>query len=102
MAPHGFDHVGAKGDVGDKLPIHDIEVEPIGCLDRFHLFLKTAEVGRQNRRRNLDFHVNTAFQRLLQSRAAAAGTAGTSPHRARPARRPPVRRNRARCGGDNR
>src|SRR5690606_14957361 len=102
MAPQGFDDAGAKGNIGDKMPIHNIEVEPIGRLDQFRAYLKKTEVSSKDPKRNLDFTVSTAFQRLLQPPATVAGTAGTAPHRVGPSPPPPERRSRVRCGGGNR
>jgi hypothetical protein len=42
-----FDQAGAEGDIGHKMPIHDVEMQPIraGGLHRAHLLGQPAEVG---------------------------------------------------------
>jgi hypothetical protein len=47
-----FDHDRTDGDIRHKVPIHDVDVEPVGsgCFDRLNLFFKPAEVRGKDRR----------------------------------------------------
>ena len=45
-------HAGADRDIRNEMPIHHVDVDPIGAgvIDRAYLFAELGEVGGQNRR----------------------------------------------------
>ena len=47
--PDGFDNIGAKADIGNEMPVHDIEMDQVGtsAVNGFHLFAQTGEVRSQ-------------------------------------------------------
>ena len=46
-------HGRPDGDIGDEVPVHHVDVEPVGGLRHLpHLLGQQAEVGRQHRRRD--------------------------------------------------
>ena len=49
---HRGDNDRADRDVGDKPPIHHVDMDPVGAgpVDRPHLVAEPAEIGRQDRR----------------------------------------------------
>ena len=52
----GADEVGAEGEVGDEVAVHDVEMEPVrpGGVDRAHLLAQPREVAGQDRGRDQD------------------------------------------------
>ena len=54
MRPQRRDHRRAEGDVGHEMPVHHVEVDPVGAgrRDRAHLLAEPREVRRQNRWRH--------------------------------------------------
>ncbi len=52
----GFAQGRAKGQVGHEMPVHDIDMHPIGPLglDRLNFTSEIGEIGGQDRRRDLD------------------------------------------------
>ena len=52
MRPQRLHDVGADGDIGHKVAVHDIDMDPVGPghIDRADLFTQFGEVGGQNRR----------------------------------------------------
>jgi len=54
MRPHRLDDVGAVGNVRYEMPVHHVEMNPVGagCIDRANLFAQFGEIRRQDRRRN--------------------------------------------------
>ncbi len=55
--------VGADGDVGHEMPVHDVDMDPVAArrIDGAHLLAEPREVGREDRRGNDDIagHFNT-------------------------------------------
>ena len=49
-----LDRARPDGDRGNEVPVHDVEVHPVGtCLfQRRHFLAQPAEIGREQRRRN--------------------------------------------------
>ncbi len=45
-------HRGADRDVGDEMPVHHVDMDPVGArrVDRAHLLAQPREVGGQDRR----------------------------------------------------
>ncbi len=56
MRAKGFDRGGAEGQVRHEMPVHHIDMDPIGALgfDRADLGAEIGEIGRENRGGNLD------------------------------------------------
>ena len=54
MRAHRLDDVGAVGNVGDEMPVHHIEVDPVGAgrIDGAYFLAQSGEIGSQNRRRD--------------------------------------------------
>src|SRR6516225_5380446 len=50
MRPQRLHHLGANGDVGHKMAVHDVDMDPVGAgrVDRAHLLAELGEVGRQD------------------------------------------------------
>ncbi len=48
MRPERLHHVRADGDIGHEMPVHDIDMDPVGAgrVDRAHLLAELGEVGR--------------------------------------------------------
>ncbi len=46
------DDVGADGDVRHEMPVHHVDMDPVGArlVDRAHLLAEPREIGRQDRR----------------------------------------------------
>jgi len=44
----GFDDYGAHSDVGDEVPVHDVDLDALGTcrLGLAYLFAKACEIGR--------------------------------------------------------
>ena len=77
--PHGPDDHRAQRDVGHETAIHDIDMNPIGArqIDRAHLFGQTAEIRRQDGRRDNDRPTaHRSPPRMKRSTAMAFGRAG--------------------------
>jgi len=51
---HRLDDVGAEGNVGNEMPVHHVEVNPVGAgrIDGADLFAQFGKIRRQNRRRD--------------------------------------------------
>ena len=51
---HRLDDVGAEGDVGHEMPVHHVEMDPVGAgrVHRAHLFAEPGEVRGQDRGRD--------------------------------------------------
>ena len=51
---HRLDDVGAVGDVGNEMPVHHVEMDPVGAgrIDGAHLFAQFGKIRRQDRRRD--------------------------------------------------
>ena len=51
---HRLDDIGAIGNVGDEMAVHDVEVDQIGAggIDGADLFAQFGEIGGQDRRRD--------------------------------------------------
>ena len=51
MRAQRLHHVGADGDVGHEMPVHDVDMDPIaaGGIDGAHLLAEPGEVGREDR-----------------------------------------------------
>ena len=51
---HRLDDVGAEGNVGDEMPVHHVEMDPVGAggIDGADLFAQSGEIRRQDRRRD--------------------------------------------------
>ena len=49
-----FDHAGPDRQVGHEMPVHHIDMDPVGPggIDRAHLFAQSGKIGGQDRRRN--------------------------------------------------
>ena len=47
-------HRGADGDVGHEVPVHHVDMDPVGAggLDCADFIAQLGEIGRQNRRRD--------------------------------------------------
>ena len=45
-------HCRAKGDVGHEMPVHHVDMNPVGTggIDRAHFLAQAGEVGRKDRR----------------------------------------------------
>ena len=53
VAPQRRHHGRPDGDIGDEVPVHHVDVEPVGGLRHLpHLLGQQAEVSRQHRRRD--------------------------------------------------
>ena len=54
VRPHRLDDIGAVGNVGDEMPVHHIEMDPVGAgrIDGADLFAQPGEIRRQDRRRD--------------------------------------------------
>ena len=54
--PEPADDHGPERDIGDEVPVHDVDVNPVGPgrNDLGHLVGQMAHVGRQDRRGELD------------------------------------------------
>ncbi len=50
VRPHRLDHVGAIGNVGHEMAVHDVEMNPVsaGLVDRADLFSQFGKIRRQN------------------------------------------------------
>jgi hypothetical protein len=50
----GLHHGGTDGDIGDEVPIHHVDVDPVGArgLDGADFVAQFGEIGRKNRRRD--------------------------------------------------
>ena len=48
--PDGFDNIGAITDVGDEMPVHDIQMDQVGtgAIHSFDFLAEAGEVGGQN------------------------------------------------------
>ncbi len=51
---HRLDDVGAVGNVGHEMPVHHVEMDPVGAglVHGADLFAQFGEIGRQDRRRD--------------------------------------------------
>jgi hypothetical protein len=51
---HSLDDRRAEGDVGHVVPVHHVEMNPVGAGfdNRLDLVAKSGEIGRQHRRRD--------------------------------------------------
>jgi hypothetical protein len=51
---HRLDDIGTVGNVGDEMPVHHVEMDPVGArgIDRTYLFAQPGEIRRQDRRRD--------------------------------------------------
>ena len=51
---HRLDDVGAVGNVRHKMPVHHVEMDPVGAggVDRADLFAEPGKIRRQDRRRD--------------------------------------------------
>ncbi len=51
---HRLDDVGAVGNVGNEMPVHHVEMDPVGAggIDGADFLAQFGEVRRQNRRRD--------------------------------------------------
>ena len=49
-----FDHRRADGDVRHEMPVHHVDMNPVGtgAVDRAHLFAQPRKIGRKDGRRN--------------------------------------------------
>jgi hypothetical protein len=47
MGPEAFDQGRAKGQIGDKVPVHNIQMDIVGSglIDGLHLFAQTGKIG---------------------------------------------------------
>src|SRR5262249_59021975 len=45
-------HVGTDGDIGHEVPVHHVDMHPVGAggVERAHLLAELGEVGGQDRR----------------------------------------------------
>src|SRR6476619_6343168 len=68
------DHRSAECEIGNKVSVHDIDMEPLGsaCNGTFHLFSQASQVSTQHTRSDPRAHgdVTTAVRRLT-TRATA-------------------------------
>ena len=51
VRPERLHHVRADGDVGHEMPVHDIDMDPVGAgrIDGAHLLAEPGEIGREDR-----------------------------------------------------
>ena len=51
---HRLDDIGTVGNVGDEMPVHHVEMDPVGAggIDGADLVAQLGEIGRQDRRRD--------------------------------------------------
>ena len=47
-APGGGGDVGAEGKIGDEVPVHDVNVDPVGIGDGLDVGAQVGEVGGQD------------------------------------------------------
>ena len=71
-------HVGPEGDDRHEMPVHHVEVDPVGAggLDRADLLGELGEVGRQDRRRDAERAGHEAS--LLPFEVTRGGKAGNA------------------------
>ena len=52
--PDRLHHVGADGDIGHEVPVHHVDMDPVGAggFDCADFIAQFGEIGRQNRRRD--------------------------------------------------
>src|SRR5437763_16244865 len=50
MPSHGFDHIRSYADVGYEVPVHHVDMDPVGArgIDGPHLLAETREIGRKD------------------------------------------------------
>jgi hypothetical protein len=57
VGPQGGDHRRAEGEIGDEVPVHEVQVDPVGgLLDQPDLIGELGEVGVQHRRGQASDH----------------------------------------------
>src|SRR5208337_3051766 len=88
MWPKRCDERRPEGDVVHEMPVHHVEVNPIGAGrgDVAHLLAEFGKVGRQDRRRNSDrpgYSASASWGKLSKSRAnsrwSLANSTGSAP-----------------------
>ena len=82
----GPDHHRPERDVGDEAAVHDVDVDAVaaGRLGRPDLLGQPAEVGRQQRRGNLNAHPSTIPRRRLPAGMARPASTAAAGSRLRP------------------
>ncbi len=70
-AANGAHHRRPERQVGHELTVHHVDVDPVGAArgGRLHLIRQVAEIGVQNRWRELDRHATAARRRFSASRS---------------------------------
>ena len=81
MRAQRLHHVGAEGDVRHEMPVHHVEMDPVGAggLDRAHLLAQLGEVGGQDRRRDEERAGHDGLHDAVRvTRAERAGNAAAA------------------------
>ena len=68
---HRLDDVGAVGNVGDEMPVHHVEMDPVGAgrIDRAHFSAEIGEICGKDRRRDTErAHLLASLARIAHLR----------------------------------